>query len=145
MRTRRVLIAGMDPLDAFHLQQRITQTGHTVLAIATSREDALHLAAMLRPDVVVMDLRLPTPMDGLQAGTHIWVTLGIPVIYVSEHFPEVTLHRLWPTSLAGLLWKDADARHLHRAIAESGARRVPPRIPPPDAGDWPTSPGAPAS
>jgi DNA-binding NarL/FixJ family response regulator len=131
MRTRRVLIASMDPLDALDLQQRLTHTGHPVLAIATSREDVLHLAAVLRPDVVVMDLQLPSPMDGLQAGTHIWATLAIPVMYVSAHFPAVTLQRLWPTALVGLLGKGVDAQHLHRAIEVLVARHTPPRLHPP--------------
>ena len=134
MQTSHVLLASVNPHDALDLQQRLTQMGHTVLAIATSSLEAVHLAAALRPDVVVMDLQVPGVMDSLQAGTHIWATLEIPVIYVSAHFPEVTLQRLWPTALAGLLWKGIDAQHLHQAIAESVACRAPLRVPPPTPG-----------
>jgi DNA-binding NarL/FixJ family response regulator len=139
MRTGRILLAGADRPDALDLQQRITQMGDTVLALATSSHEALHLAATLRPDVVVMDLRLPGIMDGLQAGTDIWVTLDIPVIYISEHFPERTLQRLWPTCPAGLLWKGTDPQALHQAIAAcvaAGPRRASP------PGAWTTSPGS---
>jgi DNA-binding NarL/FixJ family response regulator len=144
MRTGRILLAGADRPDALDLQQRLIQMGDTVLALATSSHEALHLAATLRPDVVVMDLRLPGLMDGLQAGTHIWVKLDIPVIYVSEHFPERTLHRLWPSCPAGLLWKGTDPQDLHWSIAASLARRAPPRVPPTNAGPWETSPSLPA-
>jgi DNA-binding NarL/FixJ family response regulator len=125
-----ILVAGVDGLDAFDLQQRITQMGHTVLAIATSSREALHRAGVLRPDVVVMDVRLPGVMDGIQAGTQLWARLGIPVIYVSERFPAVCLQRLWPTALAGLLWKDAGAHDLHQALEEMLARRAPPPVDP---------------
>jgi DNA-binding NarL/FixJ family response regulator len=126
MHTGRILIAGVDRLDALDLQQRISRLGHLVLAIACSSDEVLHRAAALRPDIVVIDIRLPGLIDGIQAGTRIWTQLGIPVIYVSEHTPEVGLQRLWPTCLAGLLSKHAGARDLHQAIEAMLARRPPP-------------------
>jgi DNA-binding NarL/FixJ family response regulator len=126
MHTGRILIAGANRLDALDLQQRISRMGHLVLAIAGSSDEALHLAAVRRPDVVVMDIRLPGLIDGIQAGTQIWTQLGIPVIYVSEHFLEGRLQRLWPTSLAGLLSKHTKASDLHHAIEEMLGRRTPP-------------------
>jgi DNA-binding NarL/FixJ family response regulator len=98
--------------------------GHLVLAIASSSHEALHLAAVLRPDVVVMNIRLLGLLDGVQAGTQIWARLGIPLIYVSEHVPEGTRQRLWPASLAGLLSKRTEARDLHQALEEMLARRA---------------------
>jgi len=105
-----------DRFDALDLYQRVTQLGHTALAIAASGEEALAQAATLRPDVVLMELRLPGPVDGIQAGTRIWAQFGIPVIYVSEHLPARTLQRLWPSCMAGLLGKHVGGRDLHRAL-----------------------------
>ena len=126
MHTGRILIASVDRLDALDPQQRMSRMGHMVLPTARSSDEALRLAAAWRPDVVVMDLELPRPLDGIQAGTQIWARLGIPVIYVSAHVPEVYLQRLWPTSLAGLLSKHTGARDLHQAIEEMLARRAQP-------------------
>jgi DNA-binding NarL/FixJ family response regulator len=126
MHTGRILIAGANRLDALDLQQRLSRLGHLVLALADSSDEALHLAAVRRPDVVVMDIRVPGLIDGIQAGTQIWTQLGIPVIYVSEHILEGRLRRLWPTSLVGLLSKHTTARDLHRAIEEMVGRRTPP-------------------
>jgi DNA-binding NarL/FixJ family response regulator len=126
MTTGRILVAGVDRPDALDLQQRISRMGHQVLAVTTSSHEALHLAAVLRPDAVVMDIRLPGLVDGLQAGTQLWARLGIPVIYLSEHVPEVGRQRLWPTSLAGLLSKHTRVRDLHQALEEMLARQAPP-------------------
>jgi DNA-binding NarL/FixJ family response regulator len=100
--------------------------GHLVLAVASSSHEALHLADALWQDAVVMDIRLQGLIDGIQAGTQIWARLGIPVIYLSEHVPEVSLQPLWPTSLAGLLSKHTPARGLHQALEDMLARRAPP-------------------
>jgi DNA-binding NarL/FixJ family response regulator len=127
MTTGRILIAGVDRLDVLDLQQRIARMGHQVVAVARSSGEALHLADVLRPDVVVMDLRLPGLINAIQAGTEIWARLGVPVIYLSEHVPEVSLQPLWPTSLAGLLSKYTPARDLHQAVEEMLARRTPTR------------------
>ena len=126
MHTGRILIAGGDRLDALDLQQRLARMGHLVLATARSSDEALQLAGVLRPDAVVMDARLPGLMDSIQAGTRIWARFGIPVIYLSEHVPEVRLQRLWPGSLAGLLSKHTGARNLRQALEEMLARRAPP-------------------
>jgi CheY-like chemotaxis protein len=118
MTTGRILIVDPHRRDALDLQQRVTQLGHTVLAIATSGPEALDSAEALRPDVVLMEVRLPGPTDAFQAGTQIWMRLGTPVIYVSAHFPEVTLRRLWPTAMAGLLGKHVGGRALREALEE---------------------------
>jgi DNA-binding NarL/FixJ family response regulator len=140
MHTGRILIAGGDRLDALDLQQRLARMGHLVLAIARSSDEALQLAGVLRPDAVVMDARLPGLMDSIQAGTHIWARLGIPVVYRSEHIPEVRLQRLWPWSLAGLLSKHTGARDLRQALEEMLARRAPAPVDPTTQGSSPPQP-----
>jgi CheY-like chemotaxis protein len=78
MDTGRILIAGANRLDALDLQQRIARRGHRVLAVAHSSHEALHLAAVRRPDVVVMDLRVPGLIGGLQAGPRSGSSSGFP-------------------------------------------------------------------
>ncbi|HEX9867476.1 MAG TPA: response regulator [Candidatus Tectomicrobia bacterium] len=94
MTTGHILIVDHDRLAAMDLQQRVTHVGHTVLAIVSSGQEALVLAAALRPDVVLMEVRLPGLVDCLQAGTLLWVPCGIPVIYVSAHLTTHTFQRL---------------------------------------------------
>jgi DNA-binding NarL/FixJ family response regulator len=118
MPTGRILLVDDDRLNALDLHQRVTQMGHNVLAIAVSGEEALAQAAALRPDVVLMDIRLPGRVDGIQAGTQIWAQFGIPVIYMSEHLTARTLQPLWPRCMAGLLGKHVGVHDLRRALEE---------------------------
>jgi CheY-like chemotaxis protein len=114
--TGRILIVDHDRRNALDLHQHVTQLGHTVLAIAVSGNEALAQATALRPDVVLMEIRLPGPVDGIQAGTQLWAQFGIPVIYISEHLTAHTLQRLWPSCMAGLLGKHVGVRDLRRAL-----------------------------
>jgi CheY-like chemotaxis protein len=119
MPSGRLLIVDPDRRDAFDLQRRVTQLGYTVVAIAASGREALTLAEALRPHGVLLEIRVPDPVDGLQAGTEIWMQLGIPVIDVSGHLTAHTLQRLWPTAMAGLLGKHTVGRDLPNALEEA--------------------------
>jgi CheY-like chemotaxis protein len=137
MPTGRVLIADDDRANALDLQQRVTQLGYTVLAIAASGPEALAQAAAGRPDVVVMELRLRGLVDGIQAGTLIWVQFGIPVIYVSAQVTAPTFQRLWPTAPVGLLGKHVGMRDLRKAVEDVLGRRVPTPVEPAGRRQWP--------
>ena len=56
---------------ALGLQQRVTRLGDAVVATAASGREALVVGAASRPHVVLMEIRLPGPVDGLQEGTQI--------------------------------------------------------------------------
>jgi CheY-like chemotaxis protein len=137
MPTGRVLIVDDDRANALDLQQRVTQLGYTVLAIAASGPEALAQAAAGRPDVVVMELRLRGLVDGIQAGTLIWVQFGIPVIYVSAQVTAPTFQRLWPTAPVGLLGKHVGRRDLGKAVEDVLGRRVPTPVEPAGRRQWP--------
>src|SRR2546430_6330094 len=128
----RLLIVDPDRRDAFELQRRVTPLGYIVVAMTASGQEALALAEALRPDGVVMEVRLPGPVDGLQAGTQIWMRLGIPVIYVSGHLTARTLQRLWPTAMAGFLGEDTKGGAPPPAL--KGGLDTPPAPAPP----WPS-------
>jgi CheY-like chemotaxis protein len=119
MPSRRLLIVDPDRRAALDLQRRVRQLGYAVVALATSAQEALDVAAARRPDVVLMEVRLPGPLDSFQAGAQIWMRLGIPVIYVSAHLTARTLQRLWPTAMAGLLGKHTHGRDLRQALEEA--------------------------
>ncbi|WP_405087889.1 response regulator [Microbispora sp. NBC_01389] len=64
----RVVIADDHPLFRDGLGRLIADTsGLTLLAEASSGEEAVDVCARLLPDVVVMDLRMPGEVDGVEA------------------------------------------------------------------------------
>jgi two-component system, response regulator PdtaR len=63
----RILVVEDDPAVAAVLQDMVTGAGGQSVGIITSALAAIGAAAVIAPDVVLMDVRLPGSMDGVEA------------------------------------------------------------------------------
>lgn len=89
--------------------------GVEVVAAVGTAEDAVRVAAALRPAVVLMDLRLPG-MDGLAAIREI-VTAGLGAVLVLTTFSsEADVLQALAAGAGGYLLKDSPTADLVRAI-----------------------------
>jgi two-component system, cell cycle sensor histidine kinase and response regulator CckA len=81
----RILIVEDERIVQLDLQQRLKRMGHTVVGITARGDEAIARARELKPDLVLMDVRLDGDMDGIQAARHIRGELGTPVVYVTAY------------------------------------------------------------
>jgi CheY-like chemotaxis protein len=79
----RILVAEDESIVQLDLKHRLERMGHTVVAMATTGEEALAKAIELKPDLVLMDVRLEGPMDGIEAARRIRAQQETPVVYVT--------------------------------------------------------------
>src|SRR6266567_613699 len=89
----RMLIVEDEGIVAEDLRLRLLTWGYQVVGIASSGEEALHDAAELRPDLILMDVRMLGRIDGIQAARTIGHQLSIPVIYLTAFSDDKTLER----------------------------------------------------
>ncbi|MBW4693397.1 MAG: response regulator [Lyngbya sp. HA4199-MV5] len=113
----RVLVVEDNYILAANLQENLESLGYEVLDTAASVKEAIHKAVSLRPDVVLMDIRLEGEQDGIQAATFIWNQLQIPIIFVTGHSDQSTLARARKTFPFGYILKPVKIQALHGAIA----------------------------
>ncbi len=82
MSVSKILVVDDEPSISWGLSRLVRGMGHTV-DVAASAEEGIHLAAGNRPDVLILDVRLPG-MDGLTAmesfGRHL---NGAPIIVIT--------------------------------------------------------------
>ncbi|MDZ8026679.1 MAG: response regulator [Nostoc sp. DedQUE11] len=114
--TVRVLIVEDEYILAINLQESLESLGYIVLDIADSAEGAIARATKLRPNLILMDIRLRSGMDGIQAAGQIWRDLQIPVIYVTGHSDKSTVERATLTSPFGYILKPIKEQELYVAI-----------------------------
>jgi CheY-like chemotaxis protein len=79
----RVLIVEDEAIIALDLKYRLRKLGHEVVACADTGEDAIQYACDMQPDLVLMDVQLKGPIDGIQAACQISECVNIPVIFTT--------------------------------------------------------------
>jgi DNA-binding NarL/FixJ family response regulator len=86
-----------------------------VVGEAGSGAEAVELAARLRPDVVLMDLRMPG-MDGVQATGRITAAGTAKVLVVTTYDTDSDILRAVEAGATGYLLKDTPRRELASAV-----------------------------
>src|SRR5262245_42197697 len=112
----RILVVEDERLVAQDLQRHLHRLGFTVCGIATSGPEAIALAAQTHPDLILMDIVLDGPMDGIEAAAQIRAHAAIPVIYLSAHADAATRQRAKATEPLGYLLTPCDPRVVQTMI-----------------------------
>jgi two-component system, response regulator PdtaR len=111
-----ILIVEDDWFIASDIHDLVTAAGYRVLEIATTADEAVAAAVAGRPDLVLMDIRLVGPKDGIDAALAIRERVDIPCLMVSAHQNAQLRARAAPARLRGWLMKPFSDRQLLAAI-----------------------------
>lgn len=101
----RVLIVEDEFLIAMLAEDALCDAGLEVVGVAATFEEAVALGERMRPDLVLMDIRLASTRDGIEAATEIRRRFGIPSLFTSANHDEATMMRAEPAKPIGWLLK----------------------------------------
>lgn len=120
----RVLIADDQPIVRLDLRSQLEREGHDVCAEARDGVEAIALARSERPDVAVLDVRMPR-LDGVAAGRRL-AEEAIPVVLLTGYGREEVVRATGGAEvLAKPFTESALLAALHRAVAApAGSRRT---------------------
>jgi signal transduction histidine kinase len=122
MTPARVLLVEDERIVALHLRRQLGKLGYTVAAVATSGEEALRQIRAHQPDVVLTDIHIEGPIDGIETTLRMAPDLQMPVIYLTAYAEDATLERACATTPYGYLLKPFTERELHATIQMALAR-----------------------
>jgi len=88
MATARLRIVDDEHIIAWDLERRLTGLGYVVLGLVSSGQEAIEKALELRPDLVLMDIRLPGTMGGIEAAERIRAQLQTVIVYMTAYADE---------------------------------------------------------
>jgi PAS domain S-box-containing protein len=111
-----ILVVEDDAIIGEDIQRTLQRLGYEVGAPQRSGADALRSIEAKVPDLVLMDIRLHGPLDGIQTAAQIRQRWDVPVVYLSAHSDEATIARAKETVPHGYLLKPFNERDLRTTI-----------------------------
>lgn len=116
MNDTRIMIVEDERIVAKDLQFRLQGLGYEVAGMASEGHDAISKAGSMRPNLVLMDIRLENGMDGIEAAEQIRNQLDIPVVFLTAYADQATLARAKITEPFGYILKPFEERELQSTI-----------------------------
>lgn len=113
----KLLVVEDEAIVALDLIVTLKHCGYGVSGHVVSGEEAIEEAEKTRPDLVLMDIRLSGPMNGIEAAERIHSRFGIPVIFLTAFSDDDTLSRMRILKMAGYLPKPFSKTQLRDTIA----------------------------
>ncbi|MCX6042515.1 MAG: response regulator [Caldilinea sp.] len=121
MERTRVIIADDESLIRMDLREMLTNLGYLVVGEVGDGRSAVHLARELRPDVVIMDIKMPD-MDGIEAARLLTEERVAPVLLLSAYSQQDLVQRARQAGVAGYLVKPFRESDLTPSIEVALAR-----------------------
>jgi AmiR/NasT family two-component response regulator len=119
--TRRVVIAEDEALIRMDLAEMLAEQGYEVVGQAADGAKAVSLAEELRPDLVILDIRMPV-LDGIAAAERIAAQRIAPVVILTAFSQRELVQRARAAGAMAYLVKPFSASDLVPAIEMAVSR-----------------------
>ncbi len=111
----RIVIADDEALICMDLKEMLEDEGHEVVGVAADGVEALELTKKLRPDLVIMDVKMPR-LDGIQSAKMIAHDNLAPVVLLTAFGDEDMIERAKKSFVFGYVMKPVDEKFLFPTI-----------------------------
>jgi AmiR/NasT family two-component response regulator len=120
--TGRILIADDESLIRMDLREMLTALGYEVVGEAADGREAVRLARATKPDLVVMDIKMPPGTDGVTAAKELLEDAVAPVLFLTAYSERELVEGATEAGAVGYLVKPFRESDLRPAIEVAMAR-----------------------
>jgi len=117
----RIIIADDESIIRMDVREMLTNLGYLVVGEVGDGRSAVNLARELRPDIVVMDIKMPD-MDGIEAAKILTEERIAPVLLLTAYSQRDLVERAKEAGVAGYIVKPFQESDLTPAIEVALAR-----------------------
>lgn len=108
----KILIVEDDGIISRHIQTILKRNDYQICGAVLSGLDAIRAAEELKPELILMDIQLEGPLDGVETARQIRSNKNIPVIFLTAYADGPTLQRAKVTDPFGYVLKPFEERTL---------------------------------
>ncbi|MCI0414327.1 EAL domain-containing protein [bacterium] len=116
---KKILLVENDTVLAVLTKLELEDLGYDVPQIASTSEKAIEITLEKRPDLILMDVKLDSKMDGAEAAEQIQNHIRIPVIFLTGTSDSETVERCLASKPYGYLKKPCRREDLQEAIEQA--------------------------
>lgn len=117
----RVIVADDESVIRTDLREMLATLGYLVIGEAGDGQSAVNLARELRPDIVIMDIKMPS-MDGIEAAKLLTQEKIAPVLLLTAYSQRELFERAKEAGVVGYLVKPYREQEIAPAIEIALAR-----------------------
>jgi DNA-binding LytR/AlgR family response regulator len=112
----KILIVEDDMIIGAKISMKLVSLGYEVTGVIPRGEEAIVHVENYQPDIVLLDINLKGPLDGVETAKKILAKTDVPVIYVTANTDEATFNRAKATKPYAFISKPIKNLDLQRAI-----------------------------
>ncbi len=112
----KILIIEDEVLIAEHMKHYLTGFGFSQIFLAHTKKTALEMLGLINPDLVLLDLHLQEPKDGIDIAKIIDDTEALPYIFITANVDMLVLQEATHTKASGYITKPVKKADLIAAI-----------------------------
>ncbi len=112
MSKKKIFVVEDESIVSLEIQNRLKVLGYEVAGHAASGDEAITKITQVKPDLVLMDIRIKGDIDGIETASRIKKILDIPIIFLTAYADETTLQRAKITDPFGYIIKPFEEREL---------------------------------
>jgi diguanylate cyclase (GGDEF)-like protein len=116
MAKAKILLVEDEGIVALEIKDRLLKMGYEVVETLSRGEDTYEAAKEKTPDLILMDIKLKGPVDGIEAASRIRSELDTPVIYLTAYSNDELVGRAMKTAPFGYIIKPFNETELNILI-----------------------------
>jgi CheY-like chemotaxis protein len=123
MKAPTILVVEDEALVGMELEEGLTHLGYQVPEVVTKGDEVLAAVERVRPDLILMDIRISGAIDGVEAAAGVRRISDVPLVFLTAYNDPQTLARAAEVRPDGFLIKPFGDRELAAVVASLLARR----------------------
>jgi len=119
---QRALICEDEGVTVMQIRKALVRAGYQVVGEAVEGRKAIEMTRELKPDLVLMDINMPGPIDGIAATREILQSYPVPIIMLTAYSDDTYVDSALDAGACAYLVKPISSEQLLPAIRTAIAR-----------------------
>lgn len=113
----KILIVEDESLVALEIKSALKKEGYSIVGTVTSSNEVFKVIENEIPDLIMMDINIDGPINGIETSRRIKIIYNIPIIFLTAYSDKSTIDEAISTSPKSYLIKPFKRQELYASVA----------------------------